>query len=118
MMQDMTRGKKHCFQVSHKKNMQQRVFLLHAKEDEDMKQWMRVINAAIDTTRPAADPAATAASSPPQLKSTASRAVSSSSLPEDEDLSAGKGKEAVPEGQEEDEDDADGGEGQLVTVPL
>jgi hypothetical protein len=115
----MTRGKKHCFQVSHKKNMQQRVFLLHAKEDEDMKQWMRVINAAIDTTRPAAaDLAATAASSPPQLKSAASRAVSSP-LPEDEDLSAGKGKEAVPEGQEdEDEDDDDDGEGQLVTVPL
>lgn len=45
--QDMTRGKKYCFQVSHKKNLQQRIFLLHAKDREQMKQWMQCLNAAI-----------------------------------------------------------------------
>jgi len=104
VMRDMTRGKKHCFQVSHKKNMQQRIFLLHAKEDDDMKQWMRVINAAIDSTRPSGEAAPSSPSSSPLRAKASPRQVgSSSSSPTPSDDEEGqeaardtdKGKEAT-----------------------
>lgn len=88
VVQDMTRGKKHCFQVSHKKNMQQRIFLLHAKGDDDMKHWMRVINAAIDSTRPPGEVDAASPSSPLSAAKASPRqlgASSSSSLTPSDD---------------------------------
>lgn len=103
VMRDMTRGKKHCFQVSHKKNMQQRIFLLHAKGDDDMKHWMRVINAAIDSTRPpgegtaspsspSSSPLSAAKASPRQLGSSSSSPTPSD---EDEDDNDEEGQEAA-----------------------
>jgi hypothetical protein len=112
VVQDMTRGKKHCFQVSHKKNMQQRIFLLHAKGDDDMKHWMRVINAAIDSTRPpgevaaspsspSSSPLSAAKASPRQLVSSSSSSPTPSDEDEDDDeegqeAARDKGKEARP----------------------
>ncbi len=99
----MTRGKKHCFQVSHKKNMQQRIFLLHAKGDDDMKHWMRVINAAIDSTRPPGEvdaaspssPLSAAKASPRQLGASSSSSMTPSDDEEEYEDHGEEGQEAL-----------------------
>jgi len=49
----MTRGKKHCFQVSHKKDVRDnRIFVCHGSDDKDMKQWIKVIDSATKLKRP------------------------------------------------------------------
>ncbi|KAL6077081.1 Ras GTPase-activating protein 1 [Balamuthia mandrillaris] len=47
VLRDITRGKKNCFQITHPTNQQKRTFLLHAKTEEDMRFWLKNINAAI-----------------------------------------------------------------------
>ncbi|KAL6045847.1 Ras GTPase-activating protein 1 [Balamuthia mandrillaris] len=47
VLRDITRGKKNCFQITHPTNQQKRTFLLHTKTEEDMRFWLKNINAAI-----------------------------------------------------------------------
>lgn len=52
-MRDMTRGKKHCFQISRKKLDDDdadtaRVFILYGKKEDNIKAWIKAINNAVN----------------------------------------------------------------------
>ena len=52
MLKDVTRGKKHCFQVSHsKKKETSRTFVFYAKNNEEMKSWISALSAAIRVSK-------------------------------------------------------------------
>eukprot|EP01087_Luapelamoeba_hula_P023468 TRINITY_DN862_c1_g1_i4.p1 TRINITY_DN862_c1_g1~~TRINITY_DN862_c1_g1_i4.p1 ORF type:complete len:354 (+),score=53.52 TRINITY_DN862_c1_g1_i4:191-1252(+) len=56
VLRDRTRGKNHCFQVSHKNRADTRTFVFFSKNEEDMRSWLRELVRAADAAHTASTP--------------------------------------------------------------